>query len=49
VGVTKFYGTYLNLGQYIEYAHIYYYFIAFGIPYQNGLLKKKDVIRAIDY
>jgi len=38
IGVSKFYDTYMNLGQYLEYAHVYYSFIAFEIPYYDGLL-----------
>lgn len=49
VGITRFYDTYLNLAQYLEYAHVYYSFIAFEIPYFDGLLMKKDFVRAIDY
>ena len=40
---------YLQLSQYLEYAHVYYYFVPFELPYASGQLTKKDIMRAIDY
>lgn len=45
----KYYASYLNLLQYLEYAHIYYYFISFEIPFYNNQVNKQDMLRAIDY
>ena len=40
---------YLHLMDFIRTSYIYYYFYAFQIPYENGLVKKSDMIRAVDY
>ena len=40
---------YLQLVDFIQTSYIYYFFYAFQIPYQTGLVKKSDMKRAVDY
>lgn len=40
---------YLHLMDFIQTSFIYYYFYAFQVPYLNGLVKKTDMVRAVDY
>lgn len=40
---------YMRLFEFIQTSYIYYYFYAFQVPYQNGLVKKTDMKRAVDY
>lgn len=40
---------YMHLMEFIQTSYIYYYFYAFQIPYQHGLVNKKDMTRAVDY
>ncbi len=47
VGLEKYEEVYMNIKQYLEYAHIYYYFISFEIPFYNGNILKQDIIRVL--
>lgn len=38
----------LDVLEFLLVAHLYYYFSEFEIPFKNGMIIKKDVIRAID-
>jgi len=40
---------YMNLLDFIQTSFIYYYFYAFQVPYLNGMVKKSDFVRAVDY
>jgi len=40
---------YLHLFDFIQTSFVYYYFYAFQVPYLNGLVKKTDMVRAVDY
>lgn len=48
-GRTYLADPYMNLLDFIQTSFIYYYFYAFQVPYLNGMVKKSDFVRAIDY
>lgn len=38
----------LNFIEFVEVAHLYYYFVEFELPFNDGVMDRKDVIRAIE-
>jgi hypothetical protein len=38
----------LNFIEFIGVAHLYYYFVEFEVPFNNGLMDRKDFIRGIE-
>lgn len=40
--------TRITFVEFVGVAHLFYYFTEFSLPFDDGMIGKKDVLRAID-